>query len=120
MVMIGTLVATQLFTQGVGYSLQLGTNRLGGDLLVVPVGTQDSAETYLITGTPQAFYMNESVLQQVEADSRSRSRVATDISNEFTERIVLRYRKSADSWNRPYDGFYCLAMALSSSLPGSR
>ena len=38
MVMIGTLVATQIFTQGVGYSLQLGTDRLGGDLMVVPVG----------------------------------------------------------------------------------
>ena len=67
MVMIGTLVATQIFTQGVGYSLQLGTDRLGGDLLVVPVGTQDSAETYLITGQPQSFYMNASVLQEVEA-----------------------------------------------------
>ena len=67
MVMIGTLVATQIFTQGVGYSLQLGTERLGADLVVVPVGTQQSAESYLITGTPEAFYMNASVLQQVEA-----------------------------------------------------
>ena len=67
MVMIATLVATQIFTQGVGYSLQLGTERLGADLIVVPVGTQQTAETYLITGQPEAFYMNASVLQEVEA-----------------------------------------------------
>lgn len=85
MVMIGTLVATQIFTTGVVYSLQLGTERLGADLIVVPLGAQESAESYLITGSPQAFYMNESVLQQVEAipgvEAASPQIFLTSISN---------------------------------------
>ena len=47
--------------------LALGADRLGADLVVVPAGTQQGADAYLITGKPVAFYMNASVLQQVEA-----------------------------------------------------
>ena len=66
-VMIATLFASQLFTQGVSYGLQTGTERLGADLIVVPQGSSQAAQTWLLSGTAQYFYMNESVLPQIQA-----------------------------------------------------
>ena len=64
---IGTLFATQVFVQGVASAVEVGTERLGADLIVVPMGSARSAQTYLLTGQPSDFYMNDSVLQQVRA-----------------------------------------------------
>jgi len=64
---IGTLFATQIFVQGVAGAVQVGTERLGADMVVVPKGSAQSAQTYLLTGQPSEFYMNDSVLQQVRA-----------------------------------------------------
>jgi len=65
--MVGTLFATLLFSQGVSYGVQNGTQRLGADLLVVPVGAQEDANNYLLSGQPEQFYMNSSVLQEIQA-----------------------------------------------------
>ena len=64
---IGTLFATQIFVQGVAHAVEVGTERLGADMIVVPIGSGRSAETYLLTGQTSSFYMNDSVLQQVTA-----------------------------------------------------
>ncbi len=64
---IGTLFATQIFVQGVAQDVEIGTERLGADLVVVPIGSARSAQTYLLTGQASSFYMNDSVLEQVRA-----------------------------------------------------
>jgi putative ABC transport system permease protein len=64
-VIIGTLFATQVFVQGVAQAVEVGTERLGADMIVVPVGSGRSAQSYLLSGQANSFYMNDSVLQQV-------------------------------------------------------
>ena len=64
---IGTLFATQIFVEGITRAVEVGTERLGADLIIVPQGSVRSAQTYLLTGQASSFYMNDSVLQQVRA-----------------------------------------------------
>lgn len=63
----GTLFSATLLIGSVHQSLEVGMERLGADLLVVPEGSAESGETALITGTPTSFYMDESVYDQVKA-----------------------------------------------------
>jgi putative ABC transport system permease protein len=64
---IGTLFTTQVFVQGVAHAVEVGTERLGADMIIVPIGSGRSAESYLLTGQASSFYMNDSVLQEVRA-----------------------------------------------------
>ncbi|RJQ43018.1 MAG: ABC transporter permease [Gaiellales bacterium] len=63
----GTLFSATLLIGSVHQSLEVGMERLGADLLVMPEGSAESGETALITGTPTSFYMDESVFEQVKA-----------------------------------------------------
>ena len=64
---IGTLFTTQVFVQGVAHAIEVGTERLGADMIIVPIGSGRNAQTYLLTGQASSFYMNDSVLEQVRA-----------------------------------------------------
>ena len=64
---IGTLFATEVFVQGIAHAVEVGTERLGADMIIVPLGSGRSAQAYLLTGQASSFYMNDSVLQQVRA-----------------------------------------------------
>ena len=64
---IGSLFAIQVFVQGVAHAAEVGTERLGADLIIVPLGSGRSAQAYLLTGQASSFYMNDTVLQQVRA-----------------------------------------------------
>jgi len=64
---IGTLFASQVFVQGVTHVVEVGTERLGADMIIVPLGSGRTAQAYLLTGQANSFYMNDSVLQQVRA-----------------------------------------------------
>jgi len=66
-VIIGTLFATQIFVQGVVQAVEVGTERLGADMIIVPIGSGRSAQAYLLSGQSSSFYMNDSVLEQVRA-----------------------------------------------------
>ncbi|MHB9052630.1 MAG: ABC transporter permease [Thermoleophilia bacterium] len=61
----GALFSATLLIGSVDRSLEVGMQRLGADLLVVPEGYQESGQAALITGAPTSFYMNHSVLDQV-------------------------------------------------------
>lgn len=61
----GTLFSATLLIGSVDRSLEVGMERLGADLLVVPEGYQESGQAALITGAPTSFYMSRSVLDQV-------------------------------------------------------
>ncbi|MFA6001975.1 MAG: FtsX-like permease family protein [Thermoleophilia bacterium] len=63
----GTLFSATLLIGSVDRSLEVGMERLGADLLVVPEGYQESGQAALITGAPTSFYMSRSVLDQVRA-----------------------------------------------------
>lgn len=64
---IGSLFATQVFVQGVAHASEVGIERLGADMIIVPMGSGRSAQAYLLTGLANSFYMNDTVLQQVRA-----------------------------------------------------
>lgn len=61
----GALFSATLLIGSVDRSLEVGMQRLGADLLVVPEGYQESGQAALITGAPTSFYMDHSVLDQV-------------------------------------------------------
>ncbi len=63
----GTLFSATLLISSVQRSLKVGMERLGADILVVPEGSQETGESALITGAPTSFYIDRSVLDQVEA-----------------------------------------------------
>ncbi len=63
----GTLFSATLLISSVNRSLEVGMERLGADILVVPEGSQESGEAALITGVPTSFYMERSVADQVAA-----------------------------------------------------
>ncbi len=65
----GTLFSATLLIGSVDRSLEVGMERLGADLLVVPEGYQESGQTALITGAPTSFYMDGAVLGQVSSIS---------------------------------------------------
>jgi len=62
----GALFSATLLIGSVDRSLEVGMQRLGADLLVVPEGYQESGQAALITGTPTSFYMSGDVLGQVK------------------------------------------------------
>jgi putative ABC transport system permease protein len=61
----GTLFSGTLLMKSVENSLEVGTARLGADLLVVPKEYETVARATLIGGEPSAFYMDRSIEQQV-------------------------------------------------------
>lgn len=63
----GTLFSESLISGGVQRSLQVGINRLGADLLVVPFGEDIPIQTSLLGGEPTSFTMNRSVQKQIAA-----------------------------------------------------
>jgi len=62
---VSLLFAGAISMKSVSTSIQLGAQRLGADLMVVPKGSADDARTTLIAGKPSVFYMPETVLEQV-------------------------------------------------------
>ena len=63
----GTLFSESLIAGGVQRSLQVGINRLGADLLVVPFGEEIPIQTSLLMGQPTSFTMNRSIQKQIAA-----------------------------------------------------
>lgn len=56
-----------LLLRGAATSLELATNRLGADIVVVPEGAQAELEGALLTGVPVSFWMPEEVVAQLRA-----------------------------------------------------
>lgn len=66
-VVSGTLFSATMVIYSVKRSIDVGTERLGADILVVPAGAEMKARTALITGEPSTFYMSRSMLDKVKA-----------------------------------------------------
>jgi putative ABC transport system permease protein len=63
--MTGTIFSMTLFFEGVGHGLRLGTERMGADLMVIPLGVEKRAYQILITGEASEFYMDRSVYDYI-------------------------------------------------------
>jgi putative ABC transport system permease protein len=67
---IGLLVATLVFgisfLISVSSTLERAANRLGADLLVVPMGARDYAEEVLLETKAKVFYMDEGIIEKVK------------------------------------------------------
>jgi putative ABC transport system permease protein len=65
--LVSILVFGASFIISVSSSLERASNRLGADLLVVPVGARDYAEEMLLETKVKVFYMDKDILGRVSA-----------------------------------------------------
>jgi len=65
-VVIGAFFADVLLTRSIGNTLELGVGRLGADVVVVPKGKEREAQAILLEGTPNSFFMEESVVDELK------------------------------------------------------
>jgi len=63
----GFAIAIMLILRGTENSLRLANDRLGADIIVVPVGTTTKVETALLMGNPTEVWMPESNLATIAA-----------------------------------------------------
>jgi len=66
-VVIGAFFADVLLTRSIGNTLEVGVGRLGADVVIVPKGHEQEAQAVLLEGTPNSFFMKESVVDQLKA-----------------------------------------------------
>lgn len=64
-VVAGTLFSATMVIYSVKKSINIGAERLGADILVVPASAEEKARTALISGEPSTYYMDRSVLDKV-------------------------------------------------------
>lgn len=61
----GFLVTTTLIIRGAEHSLNVGIERLGADIIVVPEGAETKVETALLMGKPTNVWMPESKMAEI-------------------------------------------------------
>lgn len=64
--MVSLLIFAISFTMSVASSLERASDRLGADLIVVPVGARGFAEEYLLESKNTQFYMPEEMIERVK------------------------------------------------------
>lgn len=63
--MVAALVFALSFVMRVNASIQLTSERLGADLLVVPTGSRGAAEDVLVENRAKSFYMDKSFVERI-------------------------------------------------------
>ncbi|MBU0728274.1 MAG: ABC transporter permease [Proteobacteria bacterium] len=63
--LVSLLIFAVSFTMSVAASLHKASERLGADLVVVPVGARSGAEEFLLEAKNTSFYMKKSLLERV-------------------------------------------------------
>ncbi|MDD5758984.1 MAG: FtsX-like permease family protein [Desulfobulbaceae bacterium] len=66
-VVIGAFFTDVLLTRSIGNTLEVGVGRLGADIVVVPKGHEKEAQDVLLEGTPNSFFMPESVVGKLKS-----------------------------------------------------
>jgi putative ABC transport system permease protein len=61
------LFSTTLMIKGAENSLNVGINRLGADILVVPLGAESRVESALLMGKPTSVWMPKSIMAKIAA-----------------------------------------------------
>lgn len=67
--MSGLVIAAMLIIGGAQQSLNLALSRLGADIVVVPIGSEQNMENAFMMGAPSRMWMPANVTQQVAAVS---------------------------------------------------
>ena len=67
MIATGMLFAATVTMRSIQNSLQVGLERLGADLIVIPRGYQVTTQEAFIAGQPTSFYMDQRVINEVAA-----------------------------------------------------
>ncbi len=65
-VITSSLLLSAFLVGGAQTSVQSGMDRLGADLMVVPIQYRDQTDAILLTGHPSTFFMNTTVMDKVE------------------------------------------------------
>jgi len=65
-VVAGTVLGASVFMSGMGNALNIGTYRLGADVLVVPEKNAMQAKAALLSGEPASFYMGRDIFERVK------------------------------------------------------
>lgn len=65
-VVSGTVLGASVFMSGMGNALNIGTYRLGADVLVVPEQHAMQAKAALLSGEPASFYMGREIYERVK------------------------------------------------------
>lgn len=63
--MVAALIFALSFVMRVNASIQLTSDRLGADLLIVPTGARGDAEDILVENRTRSFYMNKSLIEGI-------------------------------------------------------
>jgi putative ABC transport system permease protein len=64
-IVIGAFFSDILLIRSIGSVLEIGSGRLGADLVVVPEGKEEEAEAFLYKGKMASFYMGKEVLDSL-------------------------------------------------------
>jgi len=64
--LVSLLIFALSFLVSVSSSLKKAADRLGADLIIVPVGARTYAEAFLLESKKPGFYMNKSVIEKVK------------------------------------------------------
>ena len=64
--LVSLLIFATSFTISVAFSLKKASDRLGADLIVVPVGARGFAEEFLLESKQTSFYMPRSIIDKIK------------------------------------------------------
>jgi putative ABC transport system permease protein len=64
--LVSLLIFATSFTVSVNSGIKRASDRLGADLIIVPVGARDSAEEFLLESKNRSFYMPKEIIDRVK------------------------------------------------------
>ena len=64
--LVSLLIFATSFTASVNSGIQKASDRLGADLIIVPVGARDYAEEFLLESKNRSFYMSKDIIEQIK------------------------------------------------------
>lgn len=65
-ILVSLLIFAISFTISVNSGIKKASERLGADLIIVPVGTRDFAEEFLLESKNKSFYMSKDIIKRIE------------------------------------------------------
>ncbi len=65
-ILVSLLIFAISFTVSVNSSIKKASERLGADLIIVPVGARDFAEEFLLESKNKSFYMSKDIIKRIE------------------------------------------------------
>jgi putative ABC transport system permease protein len=64
--LVSLLILATSFSTSVNSGIQKASDRLGADLIIVPVGARDYAEEFLLESKNRSFYMSKDIIERIK------------------------------------------------------